>query len=184
MTWQISYDTGTASAINVTARGSNDNSTWTVLDTNTTCVTTGGSGCSRSFAVTGAYIYLDCNVVTYTKGTTNSTTCAFTVNPNGSQSGGSGLISINSDNTPAQTLVQGSNITITDNGGGSHTIAASGGGANTTLSNLTSPTALNEPLNEGLANNAAIAGSQWNVGFPGTNGTAQYLFDFVNQDTS
>src|ERR1017187_750329 len=82
VTWQLSYDTGTASGISTTLRGSNDNSTWTVLDTNTACVTTGGSGCSRSLTVT-AYKYLDCNVGTYTKGTTNNLSCGLTVNPNG-----------------------------------------------------------------------------------------------------
>jgi hypothetical protein len=87
VTWQLSYDTGTASGISVTLRGSNDNSTWTVLDTNTACVTTGGvttggAGCSRSLTVT-AYKYLDCNVGTFTKGSTNNLSCGITVNPNG-----------------------------------------------------------------------------------------------------
>jgi hypothetical protein len=39
-----------------------------------------------------------------------------------------GLISINTDVTPAQTLSAGANITITDDGIGGHTIAATGGG--------------------------------------------------------
>src|ERR1035437_2362995 len=83
VTWQISYDTGTASGISATLRGSNDNSTWTVLDTNTSCVTTGGSGCSRSMSILGAYKYLDCDPGTYTKGTTNNLSCGLTVSVGG-----------------------------------------------------------------------------------------------------
>jgi len=41
---------------------------------------------------------------------------------------GSGIVSINGDSTPAQTLAAGSGITVTDNGSGSHTIAATGYG--------------------------------------------------------
>jgi hypothetical protein len=48
--------------------------------------------------------------------------------PNSSSAGtGSGLVSINNDTTPAQSLSGGSGIGITDNGGGSHTITNTGG---------------------------------------------------------
>jgi hypothetical protein len=39
------------------------------------------------------------------------------------------ITSINGDMTPAQTLIQGTNITITDNGVGGHTFDAAGGGS-------------------------------------------------------
>src|SRR5208283_5405701 len=80
VTWQVSFDTGTASAVTAQLTGSNDNSSWTVLQTNTACLTTGGAACSQSIGVT-SYIYLACNVVTYTKGTTNNLTCSVTSNP-------------------------------------------------------------------------------------------------------
>jgi hypothetical protein len=84
VTWQLSYDTGTASGISVTLQGSNDPTfiTATTLDTNTACVTTGGTGCSRSLTVT-AYKYLRCNPGTWTKGSTSALSCGMTVNPNG-----------------------------------------------------------------------------------------------------
>lgn len=42
--------------------------------------------------------------------------------------GGGGITSINGDTTAAQLFVAGTNISIVDNGSGSHTISASGGG--------------------------------------------------------
>lgn len=41
--------------------------------------------------------------------------------------GGSGITSINADTTAAQILAAGTNVTITDNGTGTHTISATGG---------------------------------------------------------
>lgn len=58
--------------------------------------------------------------------------------------GGGGVTSLNGL-TGALTLVAGANITITP-GAGTLTIAATGSGANTFLSNLTSPTAVNQNL--------------------------------------
>jgi hypothetical protein len=124
VTWQLSYDTGTASGISVTLRGSNDNSTWTVLDTNTACVTTGGAGCSRSLTVT-AYKYLDCNVGTFTKGSTNNLSCGITVNPNGGTALGiSGTI------TPGDCTAWFNGTTLEDAGAACG--SGSGGNANYT----------------------------------------------------
>lgn len=127
VTWQLFYDTGTASAISVTLRGSNDDSTWTVLDTNATCVTTGASGCSRSLSIDGAYKYLDCDPGTYTKGTTNNLSCGITVNPNGG-GGGGGIASINGDTTPAQVIAGAGTVSCATTSG-TTTCTGTGGGA-------------------------------------------------------
>lgn len=132
VTWQLAFDTGTASAINVTLRGSNDNASWTVLDTSTST-----SNNSRSLSLSGPYIYLDCNVVTYTKGTTNNLTCGVTVNPNGSQAAGSGIVSLNGNNSPTQTI-QGSAGAVVSSLGGTTSIttqlgATIGSGFSTTF---------------------------------------------------
>jgi hypothetical protein len=84
VTWQITYgNAGTASSLSATLIGSNDNVTWSAaLDTNTTCLTTGNSACTRSLTVT-AYKYLACSIGTYSIGTTNNLSCSLTVNPNG-----------------------------------------------------------------------------------------------------
>src|ERR1700678_3772508 len=65
--------------------------------------------------------------------------------------GGGGVSSLNSL-SGALSLVAGSGITITPSGS-MITIASSGGGggANTALSNLVAPTAVNEPLNDTTA---------------------------------
>lgn len=68
------------------------------------------------------------------------------------------------------------NLTVT----GTCTGCGSGSGANTTLSNLTSPTALNQPLNNGTGTNAGSG--LLNFGFPGTNGTFKNLIEAVDQN--
>lgn len=131
VTWQISYDTGTASAISVTLVGSNDNSTWTTLDTNTACLTTGGTGCSRSLTVT-SYKYLACNVGTYTVGSTTNLTCSLTSNPNGAQAGGGGA-AVSSASTgnaayySGPTAVSGSSALSFTSGGALNSITGANG---------------------------------------------------------
>ncbi len=137
VTWQITYNSGTASAISVTLVGSNDNVNWNnVLDTNTACQTTGGTGCSRSLTVT-SYKYLACNVGTYTVGSTTNLTCSLTVNPNGGT-----VLGVHGTITPGDCTSWFNSATLQDAGAA---CGSGGSGANQTLSNLTSPTALNEP---------------------------------------
>lgn len=110
VTWQLDFDTGTASSVSVTLQGSNDNSLFTTLDTNTST-----SGNSRSLVV-GTYKYLRCNVGTYSKGTTNNVTCSITSNPNGSPAG-EGIISINADTTSAQQIQGAGTVSCATTGG-------------------------------------------------------------------
>jgi hypothetical protein len=63
----------------------------------------------------------------------------------GGGGGGGGITSINGNSNAAQTISGGSNITVSSSGG-TTTISETAAGANTALSNLTSPTAINEPL--------------------------------------
>jgi hypothetical protein len=57
--------------------------------------------------------------------------------------------------------------------------AAAAAGANKFLSNLTSPTALNQNLNFAAA--TMTGSSNINMGFPGTNATGQNFYDWINQ---
>jgi hypothetical protein len=74
----------------------------------------------------------------------------------GGGGGGGGITSINGDTTAAQVIAGGTGITVATTGG-TTTITSSGStGANTALSNLTSPTAINQNLLFGTDNTYSI----------------------------